>query len=157
MTRAAIIMTMEEKLARPLTNDEQAAAQQLNDIWKSWNPEEKIGKFTQRQYTRAALHVLVTRGRRTDVRIARQFADNGDQDLRGEALRLLARFGTHHDTATVVKLAGQLYDDELKVLGAETALRLAFKKDKLMVLSSCARSTRSAHGRLSSSHIYRTG
>jgi hypothetical protein len=134
---ATITTTEEAMLDRPLTDAEQAVAvQKLDEIWKSWNPEEKVGQFTQRQYTRAALHVLVASGRRADVRIARQFADSGDLDLRGEALRLFARFGTHHDTATVVKLTGQIYDEELQVLGAETALRLAYKKDKLAVLSS---------------------
>jgi CAP12/Pycsar effector protein, TIR domain len=135
--RAAAIATAEGTLARPLTDAEQAVAvEQCDEAWKSWSPGEKVGRFIQRQYTRAALHVLVDSGRRADVRIARQFAASGDQDLRGDALRLFARFGTHHDTATVVKLTGQIYDDELQVLGAETALRLAYKKDKLAVLSS---------------------
>jgi hypothetical protein len=135
--RAAAVTAAEATLDRPLTDAEQAVAmQKVDEIWKSWSPEEKVGQFTQRQYTRAALQVLVASGRRADVRIARQFADSGDQDLRGEALRLFARFGTHHDTATVVKLTGQIYDDKLQVLGAETALRLAYKKDKLAVLSS---------------------
>jgi hypothetical protein len=135
--RATAITAAEATLDRPLTDAEQAVAvQKVDEIWKSWSLEEKVGKFTQRQYTRAALHVLVSNGRRADVRIAGQFADSGDQELRGEALRLLARFGTHHDTATVVKLTGQIYDAELQVLGAETALRLAYKKNRLAVLSS---------------------
>jgi hypothetical protein len=136
-TRTAAIAAIEAMLGRPPTGAEQAAALQKQDeIWKSWSPEEKVGQFTQRQYTRAALHVLVAKGRSADVRIARQFADSGDQDVRSEALRLFARFGTHHDTANVVKLTMQIYDEELKLLGAETALRLAYKKDKLTVLSS---------------------
>jgi hypothetical protein len=135
--RAATIRATEATLDRPITDAERATAvQQVDELWKPWGTEEKIGRFTQRQYTRAALRVLVASGRRADVRIARQFADSGDQDLRGEALRLFARFGTSHDTATVVKLTGQIYGDELQVLGAETALRLAYKKDKLAVLSS---------------------
>jgi hypothetical protein len=135
--RAAAITATEATLQRPLTDAEQAVSvQKADEIWKSWSPEEKVGQFTQRQYARAALHVLVASGRRADVRIARRFADSGDQDLRGDALRLFARFGTHRDTAIVVKLTGQIYDNELQVLGAETALRLAYKKDKLAVLSS---------------------
>jgi hypothetical protein len=135
--RAAAITAAETTFARPLTDAEQAVAvQKVDEIWKPWSLDEKVGQFVQREYTRAALRVLVTNGRRADVRIARQLADSGDQDLRGDALRLFARFGTHHDTATVVKLTGQIYDDKLQVLGAETALRLAYKKDKVAVLSS---------------------
>lgn len=135
--RAAAITAAEATFDRPLTDAEQAVAvQKVDEIWKPWSLDEKVGHFVQREYTRAALHVLVTSGRRADVRIARQLADSGDQDLRGDALRLFARFGTHHDTATVVKLTGQIYDDQLQVLGAETALRLAYKKDKVAVLSS---------------------
>lgn len=135
--RATAITAAEAPLDRSLTDTERAVAVQTADeIWKSWTLEEKVGKFTQRLYTRAALRVLVSRGRGADVRIARQFADSGDQDVRGEALRLLARFGTHHDTATVVELTRQIYDAELQVLGAETALRLAYKKDMLAVLAS---------------------
>ena len=132
-----IIRETEATPERPLTDAEQAVAlQKLDEIWKSWSPEEKVGQFIQMQYTRAALRVLVANGRRADVRIARQLADSGDLNLRGDTLRLFARFGTHRDIATIVKLTGQIYDDELQVLGAETAIRLAYKKDKLAVLSS---------------------
>jgi hypothetical protein len=134
--RATAITAAEAGLGRPLTDQEQAGAlQKCEEIWKSWSPDEKVGQFTLRQYTHAALQALVATGRRADVRFARHFADSGDQDLRGDALRLFARFGTPHDTDTVVKLTEQIYDAELQVLGAETALRLAYKKDKLAVLA----------------------
>ena len=133
---ASAITTAEATVARPLTDEERAAAvQKFEDVWQSWNPAEKVGQFTLRQYTRAALHVLVATGGRADARIARQFASSGDQDLRGEALRLFAAFGTSRDATTVVKLTEQIYDPALQILGAETALRLAYKKDKLAVLA----------------------
>jgi hypothetical protein len=57
-----------------------------------------------------------------------------DQDLRVEALRLFERFGTSHDVATLVTLAGRVYEDDLRRRAASIALRLAYRKDKLDVL-----------------------
>ena len=86
-------------------------------------------------FRRSALRVLVANGKPSDVRFARQFAADGDHDTRVEALRLFERFGTSHDASTVLALVGQVYDDHDRLRAAETALRLAYKKDKLTVLA----------------------
>ena len=82
-------------------------------------------------FTRAALRILVTTGRPADVEFARQFASSDVEDLRVEALRLLERSGTAHDVPVLISLAGRVYDDDLRRWAASTALRLAYKKDKL--------------------------
>jgi hypothetical protein len=133
--RTSVLADFETSLRRPLTEQEQSEARnKVDELWKPWSPDEKVGQFTMRLYTRAALRILVANGRPADVHIARQFANSGDQDLRGEALRLFERFGTPHDAATVATLTAQIYDAELQLRGAETALRLAYKKDKLGIL-----------------------
>jgi hypothetical protein len=44
--RATAITGTEATLDRPLTDAEQAGAvQKFDEIWKSWNPEEKVGQF----------------------------------------------------------------------------------------------------------------
>jgi HEAT repeat protein len=86
-------------------------------------------------FRRAALRILVEHGKPADVRFARRFATDDDEDIRVEALRLFERFGTSHDAATVLELADQVYSDDERRRAAQTALRLANKKDKLAVLT----------------------
>lgn len=121
---------------RPLRAEElDTVARTVDAQWSEWASGEKLGTFLSRLFRRAALRVLVEAGRPSDVRFARQFAADDDQDIRVEALRLFNRFGTSHDAFTVLRLVGQVYDDDDRRLAAETALRLSFKKHKLDVLA----------------------
>ena len=132
---ARSISRMEAEAGRALSEGEQQLAiEGANRYWREFTDEEKLGPFLTRQFQRAALRVLVARGRASDVRLARAFATSDDQDLRAEALRLFERFGTSHDAATVRTLADQVYDDDLRERAAVLAFRLAFKKDKLGLL-----------------------
>jgi hypothetical protein len=103
--------------------------------WSQYEPDNDMGRFLLRLFRRAALRILVQHGKAADVRFARRLATDGDSHIRVEALRLFERFGTSHDAATVLELADQVYGEEERQRGAETALRLAYKKDKLAVLA----------------------
>jgi hypothetical protein len=97
--------------------------------------EDKLGGFIRRSFRLAALRILVARGKRGDVRFARQFAQDTDQSVRVEALRLFEVHGTAHDVEAILALGDQVYAEREKRRAAETALRLAYKKDKLHVLA----------------------
>lgn len=132
---ASAIAGVEGNTKRALTEREhEFVIETVNKHWQELTAEEKLGRFLTRQFQRAALRVLVARGRPADVKFARNFASSDDQDLRAEALHLFERFGTSHDAATVLRLVDQLYGDEHRGRAAATALRLAYKKDKLEVL-----------------------
>jgi Predicted nucleotide-binding protein containing TIR-like domain len=121
---------------RALTEqDQNIIVEAVEEHWKEWISDAKLGRFITRQFQRAGLRILVTHGRARDVEFAREFARSEDHDLRVEALRLFERFGTARDSATALMLVEQLYSDEHRQRAAELALRLAYKKDKLDVLA----------------------
>jgi hypothetical protein len=130
------VAASEARVGRPLTAEEHSAvARQVDEQWSPFISDERLGPFLLRLYRRAALRVLVARGTAADIRIARRFASAADREIRLEALNLLHRWGTSHDAPTVLRLVDDPYDDEERRLAAETALRLAYKKDKLETLA----------------------
>jgi hypothetical protein len=126
---------LEARLGRPLTADERSSAlEQLETHWRRWVDDDKLGRFLTWQFRVAALRVLGANGRPRDIEFGRRFADSKDQEVRTEALRLLERFGTSHDAAKALALVDEVYGDDAKHCAAETAFRLAYKKDKLDVI-----------------------
>jgi len=133
---ATTVAEVEVKAKRALTERErEMVVEAVDKRWREeWIAEEKLGRFVTRQFRRAALHVLVAHGRPADVQFARIFADSDDQDIRAEVLRLFERFGTAYDAPTVLALTDQVYGNESRQRAASTALRLAYKKDKLTAI-----------------------
>lgn len=135
-TLASMVAQREAKTGAPLTGPEHdMVVGALEEHWKEWISDAKLGRFITRQFQRAALRILVDHGRARDVEFARQFARSEDHDLRVEALRLFERFGTARDSETVLMLVEQLHREEHRQRAAELGLRLAYKKDKLDVLA----------------------
>jgi hypothetical protein len=101
--------------------------------WNQW-VEPELGGYLVRLFRRAALRILVSHGRPSDIRFARHFASNPDSLLRSVVLELFERFGTSRDAMTVLGLADEFYDHDERHRAAKAAFRLAYKKDKLAVL-----------------------
>jgi len=120
---------------RELSDAETAVVNKsVDEHWQTWIDKDELGDFMTRMFQRAALRVICAWGKKTDIEFARRFVDSDDQSLQAEALRLIEKFGTSHDAAATLQLAGKLYEDKYRLRAAETALRLAYKKDKLNVL-----------------------
>lgn len=140
LQKATFIATLVGAISResgPPTDEVRAAVTAVaEESWAPWVAEDRLGTYLLRLFQRAALRVLCAVGEQRDVAFARDLAGTGDPDLRREVLRMFERFGTSHDATTVLRLSTAMYLDPDRLAAAETAFRLAYKKDKLAVLDS---------------------
>jgi hypothetical protein len=129
------LASLEASAGRSLTARERSVAlENLETHWHKWVDDDELGAFLTRQFRIAALRILAARGRARDVEFGRRFAESDDPEVRAQALVLLERFGTSNDAARALALVDEVYGDEAKHRAAETAFRLAYKRDKLGVI-----------------------
>lgn len=134
-TLASVLRQVEVSVGRSLTDAEHAAATATRDAeWNEFELDGKVGAYLLRRFSRAALCVLATSGRSSDIEFARRFVDSSNHDLALATLPLFDRFGTAQDAKRVVGLIDRLHGDEMRRRAGAVALRLAYKKDKLTVL-----------------------
>jgi hypothetical protein len=131
-----ILLTTERAANPPPTETQRNEIKKtLDERWARWHYNGDLGEFQLSRYREAALRALAIIGQQSDVRFARVLGQAAKRDLAVAALRLFERFGTAHDTHQILSIAEQMYGEDDKRGAAELALRLAYKKDKLNVLS----------------------
>jgi hypothetical protein len=131
------IRQLEAQMGRRLTPAEHAQAVAARDQeWARFAPDGKVGEYLLGRFRRAGLRALAARGRRSDIAFARRLIDDPDRGVALATLELFERFGTSHDAHRVLGLVARIYSDEEFFRVAHLAFRLAYKKDKLIVLRS---------------------
>jgi HEAT repeats/Predicted nucleotide-binding protein containing TIR-like domain len=142
---ATLLSAAEAQVGRTLNATEKATlADVVAERMHEWLAPEKLGDFLTGQFRCAALRVLTVAGKPSDVEFARRFKGTDNPRLRVAVLGLLERFGTAHDSDTALALSDALHGETDRLRAAELAFRLAYKKDKLLVLKRLSADPRTA-------------
>jgi hypothetical protein len=85
---------------------------------------EQYEDFIKSQFLEAALIGLAEKGQPGDAMLARPYLTHMDTSLRDPAVRVISKFGTSEDAATLLKVATESYGD-IKEEAAAAALKLS--------------------------------
>jgi HEAT repeat protein len=85
---------------------------------------DKYEDFIRSQFTEAALSGLVANGDRSDVRFGRQYLGNDRQAIKLDAVRIVSKFGTEEDVASLLDIWRDSWGDARDEAGS-AALRLS--------------------------------
>jgi HEAT repeat protein len=84
----------------------------------------KLEDFIRSQFVEAALSGLVANGEPSDIRFGRQYLGNDRQSIKLEAVRIVSKFGTEEDVASLLEIWRDSWGDARDEAGS-AALRLS--------------------------------
>lgn len=134
-TESAVKSTRDQ-IERDLTDDELGLVrQQVEEALSGWVGPE-LGPWLTRRFRGAALVGLATTARKTDLPIAREFAESEHDDIRAAVLSIFERVGTRQDADRLVGIARASYGG-LRERALKKAVELTPAGRRIELLLAC--------------------